>query len=115
MQGGKDGRRHSCSTHGAFIAHLEVFGIIPAVVMAIVLRRKTSPDAKIKTSRVRDKQKAENLLRPEGRTGQVSTQPKVKGQPYQKRTIMNGDVKATCGDFPQKETNTCKMVHGDGR
>lgn len=55
--------------------------------MAIVRRRGTSPDAKIETSRVRDKQKAENLLRPEER-GSFPPSPKVKDQPYQRRRAM---------------------------
>lgn len=35
---GRTGADHSCSAHGAFIAHQEVFGIISGVAMAIVLR-----------------------------------------------------------------------------
>lgn len=44
--GGKDesGVRscHSCSTHGYFIVHLQVFGIISGVVMVIILYSRTS-------------------------------------------------------------------------
>lgn len=44
--GGKDesGVRscHSCSTHGCFIVHLQVFGIISGVVMVIILYSRTS-------------------------------------------------------------------------
>lgn len=33
----RQGSRHSCSTHGPFIEHLQVFGIISGVVMVIIL------------------------------------------------------------------------------
>lgn len=36
------GSCHSCATHGCFIAHLQVFGIISGVVMVSVPHRKTS-------------------------------------------------------------------------
>lgn len=44
--GGKDESSlrsgHSCSTHGCFIEHLQVFGIISGVVMVIILYSRIS-------------------------------------------------------------------------
>lgn len=46
IQGGKDESSvrscHSCSTHGYFIVHLQVFGIISGVVMVIILYSRIS-------------------------------------------------------------------------
>jgi len=36
------GSCHSCSTHGCFIEHLQVFGIISGVVMVIILQSRIS-------------------------------------------------------------------------
>lgn len=64
---GRTGADHSCSAHGAFIAHQEVFGIISGVAMAIVLR---GGDVETKMPCLRDERKKNSSRIPHPLEGQ---------------------------------------------